>query len=268
MKKIYFSLLCAAVSFVANAQQPAVATFEDLSFGEAAGIDCYWDGSDLSAMFVSGGYAFINNYVDWGGYGSWDGFAYSSMTSTAYQKLDDQYNSCVGHGVNDSRTYGVVYYSSFMGTEPTVIEENAAPFEAVGCYVTNAAYAYTSMINGDDYAKKFDASDWFLITATGYLENNVTGTAEFYLAKDGNIINDWQYFDLSELGTVDEVHFTLSSSDNGAWGMNTPAYFCMDDFGAINPAVSIKRVKTVGNQTVGYDLMGRRVNGNKGIVIR
>ena len=139
-----------------------VATFDDLT----SETNTYWDGSDLSAMFTSGGYTFINNYVDWGGYGSWDGFAYSTMTANTFQSLDDQYNACLGHGVDNSAGFGVVYYSSYMGTEPTVIENNAAPFEATGCYVTNSAYAYTSMKEGDAYAKKFDETDWFLITAT------------------------------------------------------------------------------------------------------
>ena len=32
---------------------------------------------------------------------------------------------------------------------------------------------------------------------------------------------------------VKKLHFSLSSTDNGDWGMNTPAYFCMDDIKGI-----------------------------------
>ena len=46
------------------------------------------------------------------------------------------------------------------------------------------------------------------------------------------IINDWRYVDLSGLGKVCKLGFALSSTDNGDWGMNTPAYFCFDNFGA------------------------------------
>lgn len=264
MKKLYSILCCAALTSAAIAQQPAVATFEDLN----AQPNTYWDGSDESAMFTSGGYTFINNFTDWGGYTSWDGFAYSTMTSTKYETLTDQYNSCVGHGVSDSKTYGVAYYSAYMGTEPTVIAATAETFDATGCYVTNAAYAYTSMANGDAYSKKFDATDWFLLTATGYKADAVTATAEFYLAKDGGIVNDWQYFDLTALGQVDEIHFTLTSSDTGDWGMNTPAYFCIDNFGAVNPTVGLKAIKALSDDACGYDLMGRRVKGARGLVIR
>ena len=42
--------------------------------------------------------------------------------------------------------------------------------------------------------------------------------------------NDWTFFDLSSLGKVTSVYFTLNSTDTGAYGMNTAAYFCMDKF--------------------------------------
>ena len=264
MKKFYTSILIAALCCGAvSAQQ--VATFEDLGISS----DQYWDGSDGSAVFTSGNYSFINNFTDWGGgYTSWDGFAYSSMTSTDYASLSDQYNSCVGHGVNDSQTYAVVYYSSYMGTEPTVIEASAAPFEARGCYVTNAAYAYQSMLNGDAYSKQFGADDWFLLTATGYLSDAVTGRVDFYLAKDGDIVNTWQYMDLSSLGTVDAIHFTLSSSDTGQWGMNTPAYFCMDNFGAMNPVTGISHMEDNAEGGRACDLYGRLLSGHSSLSIR
>lgn len=262
MKKFTFSTICLSIfCLFANAQE--VATFEDLGLT----ADQSWDGSDESAMFTSGGYTFINNYVDWGGYGSWDGFGYSSMTSTNYSQLSDQFNCCVGHGVNNSSTFGVGYYSTYMGTEPTVITNDASAFVATGCYVTNASYAYTSMKEGDSYAKKFDETDWFLLTATGYMEGETTATADFYLAKDGKIVDDWCYFDLSDLGTVDEIHFTLNSSDCGQWGMNTPAYFCIDDFGAKNPVTSISKMQTSSARTNIYDLQGRKSNQLKGLMI-
>lgn len=263
MKKAFFLVAgLTLTSLMAEAQTPAVATFEDLNLPS----ESYWDGSDESGVFQSGDYLFINNYVDWGGYASWDGFAYSNITSTAYASLDDQFNSCVGQGVMGSATYGVAYYSAYMGTEPTVMAANAQAFGATGCYVTNAAYAYESMLNGDAYTKKFDETDWFLLTATGYLQGEATASADFYLAKEGMIVDEWQWFDLSSLGTVDEIHFTLSSSDTGAWGMNTPAYFCIDNFGESHSTTSIQPIRehVSGNS---FNLMGQP-SQTHGFVIR
>lgn len=262
MKQIYLTAVCTAICFTSIAQEPAIATFEDLS----ANAESYWDGSDMAGKFISGAYAFVNNYTDWGGYGSWDGFAWSTMSSTEYASLDDQYNACTGTGVDGSQTFAVAYYSAFMGTEPTVMSADGQPFEAKGCYVTNSAYAYASMHDGDAYAKKFDETDWFKLTATGYADGVFMADADFYLAKDGNIVNDWQYFDLSALGTVDEIHFTLSSSDNGDWGMNTPAYFCLDNFGEAHNTVQLRSVDSRQN-TARVDLLGRPITTNSGLVI-
>ena len=62
------------------------------------------------------------------------------------------------------------------------------------------------------------------IDATGA----VTGTVNFYLAEGTDIVNDWEYVNLASLGVVKSVEFNLSSSDNGAYGMNTPGYFVID----------------------------------------
>ena len=264
MKKIYISLLCAAMVSTTSFAQ-SVADFEDL--GLAA--ESFWNGADGSGSFTSGDFTFTNNFVDWGEYGtSWDGFAYSTMTATTYASLDDQYNSCVGHGANDSKTFAVVYYNSYAKILPTVGRKDRASFEPQACFVTNSAYAYTSMKEGDAYAKKFDENDWFLITATGYLDDVRVGTAEYYLAQNGKIADSWEIFDLSGIGTVDRVLFSLSSSDNGEWGMNTPAYFCLDNF---NEPLTIDNVNLVNNKEVSaatYNLQGQRVTEGQGFMIR
>ena len=49
-------------------------------------------------------------------------------------------------------------------------------------------------------------------------------------------MDDWEWVDLSSLGTVAGLEFDLSSSDTGPSGMNTPAYFAMDD---LTPASAV-----------------------------
>ena len=83
------------------------------------------------------------------------------------------------------------------------------------------------------------------------------------------IINDWRYVDLSGLGKVSKLSFALSSTDNGDWGMNTPAYFCFDNFGAEGEEVlpennvdltGIQTTNSMATQRAIYDLNG--VNRN------
>ena len=86
-------------------------------------------------------------------------------------------------------------------------------------------------------AKKFtyEDKDYFVVTATGFdRDGSETGTvqiclADFRTADSGGIVTGWQKFDLSSLGAVNRIVFNCQSSDVGAYGMNTPAYFCVDD---------------------------------------
>ena len=42
-------------------------------------------------------------------------------------------------------------------------------------------------------------------------------------------MKDWEKVNLSAMCKVDSVAFSFSSSDNGDFGMNTPAYVCIDN---------------------------------------
>ncbi len=224
--------VCALAVFgMASEANGYIATFEDLPL--AAGS--YWNGSDGSGGFASGAAHFNNNYDTM--YGSWDGFSYSNITDTTAEGWTAQYNAITGSGQGGSAKYGVGYVG--WAGPPTITLDAAGVVE--GMYVTNNNSAYYSMLKGDSFAKKFggaggDEPDWFVLTITGKDAGGaVTDVVEFYLADyrfadDGEdyIVDAWEYVDLSELGVVKSLEFGLSSSDVGAWGMNTPAYFAID----------------------------------------
>ena len=164
------------------------------------------------------------------------------MTDTTTSGWGNQYSAITGGGQGGSNNYGVSYVSNFASMLPTMsLTDTTEGYSLDGVYFTNTTYAALSMLNGDDYAKKFggDSSndlDWFLLTITGYdTDGVVTGTVDFYLADyrfaNNNldyIVETWEYVDLTSLGAVKSLEFTLNSSDVGDSGMNTPAYFAMD----------------------------------------
>ncbi len=226
------NLVCLIIVLVvASTTRADIATFEDLSLqGES-----YWNGSDESGVFYSGGAYFNNVYTpDWD---SWESFSYSNITDTTMTGLDAQYNAITGAGQGDSANYAI----GFVGwsSVPTVTLRKAGIVD--GLHVTNNNYAYYALLNGSTFSKKFggdtgDDPDWFMLTITGKdSEGVVTGTVDFYLAdyrfadnSDDYIVDTWQYIDLTSLGMVKSLEFTLSSSDVGDWGMSTPAYFALD----------------------------------------
>jgi hypothetical protein len=220
MKKVVISVffIWLLSSPLASAE---VNDFEDLTLS----AESYWNGSDGSGAFTSGNATFSNSYnAEWG---SWDGFSYSNLTDTTTEGIAGQYSAIAGGGALNTDTYVIGYCSAFATSPPTVTFSSAQT--VTGTYVTNNAYAYYSMLKGDQFAKQFKETDWFKLTITGKDANgNVTGTVKFNLAIGTNILNTWEWVDLRSLETVKTLEFTLSSSDTGDYGMNTPAYFAMD----------------------------------------
>ncbi|MBC2716281.1 MAG: DUF4465 domain-containing protein [Desulfobacteraceae bacterium] len=224
MKRFTFLVfLFCSFFIIAGGVDAQTADFEDLSLD----VESYWNGSDGSGGFVSGGVEFSNNYnSDWF---SWDGFAYSNITDTTAEGFGAQYNVITGSGADASEIYSVAYISSFAATPPTISLNEEQVIS--GAYFTNNNYAFYSMTNGDDFSKKFTDDDWFKLTITGFdADGSETGKVEFNLADGTNIVDTWTWVDLNGLGAVKQLTFGVSSTDNGDFGMNTPAYFCMDNF--------------------------------------
>jgi hypothetical protein len=223
--------LIVVLAVTGAASAAIVADFEDLILAPQS----FWNGSDSSGGFTSGSALFNNNYN--ATYGSWDGFAYSNIIDTTTSGMAGQYNSIAGTGQGGSANYAVGYVG--WAQVPTITLDMVSAIG--GLYVTNNNYAYYSMSNGDAFAKKFGGStgndpDWFLMSITGKDASGVTtGMVDFYLADyrfaDNGldyILDTWALVDLSSLGAIKSIEFTLNSSDAGEWGMNTPAYFAAD----------------------------------------
>lgn len=223
-----------------------VATFEDLNL--AAGS--YWNGSGGSGGFTSADAYFLNGYDST--WGSWDGWAYSNMTDTTTAGYSNQFSAITGSGVNGSATYGVAYDGGAWGmASPPGLSFGAVSgtdYNTVisGAYFTNTTYAYLSMRDGDAFAKKFggltgDDPDYFKLTIKGITEEaEYTSPVEFFLAdfrfednRRDYIVDQWTWVDLSGLGPVVGLEFSMESSDVGDWGINTPTYFAMDNLNAV-----------------------------------
>ena len=165
-----------------------------------------------------------------------NGVVYSKATDNTLEGLAGRNVAITGEGADNSETYGI-----YNGSAPVTFEyENGARPKSI--QITNNAYAYSSMMKGDQYAKKFGGTegtdpDFFRLTIIGLDANDEkTGEVEFLLADyrfDDNtkdyIVDTWERVDLSPLGTVSKLTFKLESSDTGEYGMNTPAYFAFDN---------------------------------------
>lgn len=241
--------------------------FEDLGQGPNAYVNGghYWNGPDLNGTdapdpwggslpvkigsFQSGGVSFSNRYNT--NYGSWSGFAWSNTTDTTTVGNTNQYSAYTGSGHGPgSDNYCVGYgYADYLepGDVGALDElphiELPSGVQIQNAYVTNTTYAALSMLQGDQFAKKFGGPsgadpDWFKLTVYGtdLAGDILPTTVDLYLADYRNlggtpdhIVSEWTLLDLSPLAGADRLYFNVTSSDVGLFGMNTPAYFAIDN---------------------------------------
>ena len=232
MKKMMWILMgmLFLVTLPANAE---VVTFDDLSLNP----ESFYNGSDGAGEFETTGVVFNIFYDDeFAPY--WEGFSYSNTTDTTTPDFTNQYSAITGIGADNSSIYGVAYLG-FFGIVPTITFSDEVNLSEV--YITNTTYAFFAMQDGNAPAKKFGGDtgndpDYYKVTITGKdMDELVTGNIEFYLADfrfvdndQDYIVDEWTAVDLSSLGQVKTLEFSVSSSDEGAFGINTPTYFAID----------------------------------------
>jgi hypothetical protein len=191
-------------------------------------------------------------------YNFWNGgTAISQFTDKTTSGYGNQCSVYGTGGQNGSKTFAVVFHSAYMG--PGYIPELAFADDATEAtfdhmWVTNGTYAALAMKDGAAPARKLTTGDWFKLTITA---KDKAGAAikkgeeavkvEFYLADfrtatSPGIVTDWQRVDLTSFGSkVHSLAFTITGSDVGDFGLNTPAYFCYDN------VAFIKTPATTGN---------------------
>ncbi len=206
---------------------------EDLSFNALS----FWNGSDQRGKFQSSEMTFENNYNT--SYGSWEGFVYSAKNDVVQSDYTNQYSV---FDARNGKNKFALYYPPY-GRDAFAKFLNDSVYAVKSLSVCNSTYTALTMKLGDpSFAKKFGGEsgndlDWFKMTIVGYnLAGDSVHSIDFYLAdfrfSDNSkdyIINNWTNIDLTPLGKINKMTFRFSSSDNGDWGMNTPAYVCLDN---------------------------------------
>ena len=236
------ALMAVALPAVAPAQ--TVATFDDLSLPTA---DTYYVNNTAYGTDVgfNDGLGFFPCIYDTS-FGTliWNYCAYSNKTDSVTSGYLNQYSAKTGIGYGGSAKYVVAYCSNPMTYAPVMnlrLTGAAVGHKVSGFYATNSTYVYNAIAQGYPSAapaRKFHSGDYFLLTVKGFHAGSLTpDSVNFYLANFlhtdttlNYIVKTWDWVDCSSLGNVDSLQFTLASSDTGSFGMNTPSYFCMDNF--------------------------------------
>ena len=268
MRKIFLALavclLCSAVSadvIVLDLSKPA----EAIEYNEQ-GVwrDVYKDEAFVQSQgfrfsHVSSSPHYYNGFV-----------ASRSTTVLESANFDDQFGCMARGGVSgEGSPYLVAYWDAYA--ESVSIERSCevtfpAPYYTAGFYVCNNPYTYYAIQKGNSYAAKFEQGAWLKLIAHGVdATGNETGTVEHYLTdyrsekpEEWTLNKSWKWVDLSTLGKVSSLYFTMESSDTGAQGMKTPAYFCLDRLMVLTDPASVDE-SLAATATVYFDRVASAV---------
>jgi hypothetical protein len=281
MKKIYLM----AALFVATTISGQNADFESIILVN----ESYWNGSDYSGTtngvglfdttITDGFHEFSNQYdTTWGAsWGFWSGWAFSNQTADTTSGLPGQYSSYAGGAYNGSN------YAIGQDGSEIILAGGVSP----ELLITNVNYAAYSMLNGDSFGKEFgsqydangsvdgtDGEDWFLLKILCYnLSDVLVDSVELYLADyrfadntQDYIQKDWTTVSLNSSETLGRLKFSLTSSDEGQWGMNTPAFFAIDNLsaGSVNIEENELAYRIFPNPAI--DIVNIQTNSDKGTI--
>lgn len=173
--------------------------------------------------------AWLGSYYSTSSYGDyWGGFVLSGTFGTSASAFEyaNQFSVWADTGANGTSVCAVAYVDTYTGgyAVPTLELSQA---RTVGyCYLAPSVMTAT-------YTPLAVAKDefWYKVIVTGYLGGEKTDAVECRLVNAGTTKAGWTKVDLSGLGKIDKLVFTVDSNDSGQYGVNAPTYFALDEIG-------------------------------------
>lgn len=273
--------------------------FEHFSFSHIVGGNSYggssWDGFTMS---ISGDNTSQSDFISL----QWGNMAGGGIKTDANGRILKDANGKVS--VEQGIPYLIAYWSYYTDlTEdmPSLLTLFDNLYKPAGMYVNASPWPYYGNLGHDNFARALDQDgDYFKLIIHGLDENyadNEGAVVEYYLAKNngGGIKNlhqstDWEWVDLSPLGEVYGLYYTMETTDMSNGWPNTSTFFCLDKLQVRelsgtgintpktiisvypNPFTDYIVINTVDNgNVVIYDLSGKAVlsatlkNGNNRI---
>lgn len=158
----------------------------------------------------------------------WSGFALSSNYSKNVTTVDarEQFNVWADKGAHGSATCLIAYDGYYAGGpeffRPTI--DFTTPAEPSYLYMANSSYTYAYVPTLAD-----PASYYYKVVITGYLKEGKTASVECVLINGASRTADWKRVDLTPLGKVDRLTFTVETNEANQWGAVAPLYFAIDE---------------------------------------
>ena len=193
--------------------------------------ETYNDTETCSQILVNDGVFRLSHLPSGMAYGgmSWEGFTLSTVSQDTANVL-----SCVAKGgLNGEGTpYVIGYYSEWVSQSQeyssNIIDFNGDYYPEY-VYICQNSNTHKAITQGEFNARAFTQEDTLaLIIQALDSDMQPTATMTYYLAVDGERNEGWTKVPLNSLGKTSRLSFSMTTTDIGAWGANTPLYFALD----------------------------------------
>jgi hypothetical protein len=212
----------------------------------------YWNQTYSDSLFNCGIFTFSHTGGITSGYNYWDGFTVSNVvdtnnygtTSSSSEWIDHQWgcmavsgsaNFLVGYwGYYKDDQSGLTTFSESGYSNWVKIGDGSTTYGARFVKVAIHPWPYYGILYGDGFATPFTSGGQLALKVYGVdSSNKFVGPVTYYFVNSTSQVTDiskkWATVDVSSLGKIKYLMFQMSSSDSGSYGMNTAAYFCLNN---------------------------------------
>lgn len=228
----------ATVTFEGASWTPYVAASVDKTYtGDVATESYVWTDAETSLsstpLFTDyGEYKFFGGGWIVSSYNSNDAAKFGDYTYDLYVYNAGNADAVKGGGRNGSDNFLVGFGNADddRDNRPVLEFADGKARTIRGCYINSTCYFLNIAENGNAFSPALGDDDEVLIHATGYdAAGAETATVSFSFAKKGQLIKSWTAWDLSSLGEVVKVCFSMSGGPSTEYGMTIPTYYAVDD---------------------------------------
>ena len=193
--------------------------------------ETYNDADSCSQILMNEGVFRLSHLPSAMAYGgmSWEGFTLSTVSQDTANVF-----GCVANGGLEgvATPYVIGYYSEWVsssqGYSSNIIDFNGEYYPE-HVYICQNSNTHKAITQGEFNARPFTEQDTLaLIIQTLDSTKTPTATIIYYLAIDGTCNEGWVKVPLTALGQTSCLSFSMTSTDIGDWGANTPLYFALD----------------------------------------
>ena len=191
----------------------------------------YNDADSCRQILVNDGVFRLSHLPSEMSYGesSWEGFTLSTVSQDTACVF-----GCVANGGLDSiaTPYVIGYYSEWVsssqGYSSNIIDFNGE-FYPEYVYICQNSNTMEGITHGVFNSRPFTQEDTLTLIIQA-LDSTMqpTATIIYYLAIDGTCNEGWVKVPLTALDQTSCLSFSMTTTDIGDWGANTPLYFALD----------------------------------------